>query len=363
MRFAIEVENLCIAAPVHGGFELPLYFILAEVLVEDVVEKFLGNGVVGFGVQNAVDLLQDHDVFKGSLAEKNLAGEDVGFREANALGGDFDIAFFQCGEAEQNRSLDDREQVFGVQAEVCGETIQVFLSAAVAQQFQQTGDAADACVRNHLIFLTSGLLGGYGCRSAGCSEGEIGLRHDLVDVIHQFNKARRFTIAGMRQFDGKIGAHPRWISSQHDHAIRQQHRFFDVVRDDENGFGWNLLVEPQLEQFVAQAFRREHVERRERLIHEQDFGLHYQGAREADPLFHAAGKLLRIGALEAVEADGIENAQCTFVTLEDGHSASFERGFDVVEYGQPGEQSKTLEDNGHARVLRRNGAPMPQDLT
>src|SRR5208282_6569995 len=103
VRFAIEVENLSVAAPVHGGFKLPLDFILAEVLVEDVVEKLLGNGAIGLGVKDAVDLLQDHDVLKSSLAEKNFAGEDVGFRETSALGGDLDIAFFQCGEAEQNR--------------------------------------------------------------------------------------------------------------------------------------------------------------------------------------------------------------------------------------------------------------------
>ena len=360
VRCAIEVENLGVAAPVHGGFELPLHFILAEVLVEDVVEKFLRNGVIRLGVQNAVDLLEDHDVFKSGLAEKNLAGEDVGFREANALGGDFDIAFLQCGKAEQHRSLDDREQVFGIHDEDFGETIQVFLSAAVLQQLQQTGDAPDARVRKHLIFLTSGLL--HGCGRVGHSEREVGLRHDLVDVIDQFDKARRLAIAGMRQFNGEIGAHPRRIFSQHNHAVRQQHRFFDIVRDDENRAGRHLLTEPEFEQFVAQVFRREHVERRKRLIHEQDFGLHHQRARKADALFHAAGKLFRVGALEAIQSNGIENAQRAFVTLESGHSASFERGFDVVEHGQPGEQRKTLEDDGHAGVLRRDGLPMPQDF-
>jgi hypothetical protein len=39
--FAVEIENLSVAAPVHRRVELPLYFILAKVLVEDVIEKFL----------------------------------------------------------------------------------------------------------------------------------------------------------------------------------------------------------------------------------------------------------------------------------------------------------------------------------
>src|ERR1035438_468589 len=133
VRFAIEVENLSVAAPVHGSFELPLHFILAEVLVEDIVEKFFRNGMIGLGVQNAVDLLQDHDVFKGSVAEKNFAREDVGFREVSAVGANFNVAFFQRGEAEQDRRLNDREKVFGIHDEHFGETIQIFLPAAVLQ--------------------------------------------------------------------------------------------------------------------------------------------------------------------------------------------------------------------------------------
>src|SRR5271165_5973647 len=74
--FAIKIEDLSVAAPVHGSFKLPLHLVLAEVLVEDVVEKLLRNGVIGLGMQNAVDLLQDHDMFQRSLAEKHFASED-----------------------------------------------------------------------------------------------------------------------------------------------------------------------------------------------------------------------------------------------------------------------------------------------
>src|SRR5271157_2147922 len=141
VRFAIKVENFSVAAPIHGGIELPPHFILAEVLVENVVEKLLRNGVIRLGMQDAVDLLQDHDVLKRGLAKENLAGEDIGFGEASALGCDLDIAFLQGGEAEQHRGLDDRKQVFGIHDEDFGETMKVFLSAAVLQQFEQAGDA------------------------------------------------------------------------------------------------------------------------------------------------------------------------------------------------------------------------------
>ena len=102
---------------------------------------------------------------------------------------------------------------------------------------------------------------------------------------------------------------------------------------DENGLSRHLFAEPELEQLVAQVFGGEHVKRGKRLIHEQDFGLHHQGARKADALFHAAGEFFRVGAFEAIEADGIENAQGAFVALHGGHSAGLERRFDVVEHG------------------------------
>ena len=56
----------------------------------------------------------------------------------------------------------------------------------------------------------------------------------------------------------------------------------------------------------AQGLGGQDVERRERLVHEQDVGVHDQRAREADALAHAAGELARVGGLEAVEADEVD---------------------------------------------------------
>ena len=86
--------------------------------------------------------------------------------------------------------------------------------------------------------------------------------------------------------------------------------------DDENSAGRHFLADPELEQFVSQVFRGEHIERGKRLVHEQDFGLHHQGARKADALLHAAGKLFRVGAFKPIEADGVENPQSAFVALD-----------------------------------------------
>ena len=51
---AIVIENFGVAAPVHRGFELALDFVFGEMLVENVVEEFVGDGVIGLALQDAI---------------------------------------------------------------------------------------------------------------------------------------------------------------------------------------------------------------------------------------------------------------------------------------------------------------------
>ena len=64
--------------------------------------------------------------------------------------------------------------------------------------------------------------------------------------------------------------------------------------------------DPQIEQVVAQSLGGQHVERRERLVEQQDVGVDDERAGKADALPHAARQLLRIGVLEPVEADQVD---------------------------------------------------------
>ena len=47
---AVIVENLRIAAPVYSCIQLAQYFVFGKMLVEDIVKKLIGNGVIGFPV-------------------------------------------------------------------------------------------------------------------------------------------------------------------------------------------------------------------------------------------------------------------------------------------------------------------------
>ena len=72
-----------------------------------------------------------------------------------------------------------------------------------------------------------------------------------------------------------------------------QHRLLDVVGDHQHRLHRQLAVGPQVDQVGAQRLGGQHVQRAERLVHQQQVGVHHQRARQPDALAHAAGEFLR----------------------------------------------------------------------
>ena len=72
-------------------------------------------------------------------------------------------------------------------------------------------------------------------------------RERLVDEVDVSQKARRLAVALLRDVNLEVGANARRIAAEHDDAVGQQHGLLDVVGDDEDGRGWHLLAEPQLQ--------------------------------------------------------------------------------------------------------------------
>ena len=110
----------------------------------------------------------------------------------------------------------------------------------------------------------------------------------------------------MVQRDRDLGGDAAGIGGQHEDAVAHQHRLLDVVRHHQDRLDRHPSFRPEIEQIGAQRLGGQHVERRERLVHQQDFRLHDERAGEADALAHAAGQLLRIGGFETVEADHVD---------------------------------------------------------
>ena len=92
------------------------------------------------------------------------------------------------------------------------------------------------------------------------------------------------------------------------------------------------------------------VELAQRLVQQQQARVVDQGACQRDALRHATGKLVRIGLVEAVEADEpkglIDPADAT-----SSGSLGLEAQRHVVPHRAPGEQRRILEDQD-ARAVR-----------
>ena len=174
-------------------------------------------------------------------------------------------------------------------------------------------------------------------------------RQYAINGIHQFEELQALAIARMRNGHRKIRVDVRGIAAEDDDAIRKNDGFLDVVCDDEHSARGDLVIEPELEEFAAQRFRRKHIERGKRLVHEEHLRLDNQSAGHAYALLHAPGKLLGISGLESVQPDGVENAQGSLVTLNRRDAASFERSFDVFNDRKPGKEREALEDDGDVR--------------
>ena len=71
---------------------------------------------------------------------------------------------------------------------------------------------------------------------------------------------------------------------QHD-FLPEVERLLDVVRDEQRR---RVLLVPEPEEDVLHLLARDGVERRERLVHQQDVRLQQEGAREAHALLLAA---------------------------------------------------------------------------
>ena len=190
----------------------------------------------------------------------------------------------------------------------------------------------------------------------------VGPGEDLVDVVHQLRKGLGLAVARLRQLHRKVGADMAGIAPQHDDAVGQQHGFFNVVCDEEDGLGGHGLLRPQLQQFAAQVLGGQHVERGKRLVHEENFRLDHQGAGKTHALPHAAGELLGIGRFKTVQADHVEHLHAAFAALRGCHAARLQRRLNVLKYREPGKQRETLEDDRDIDLGLSDGRAVPVNL-
>src|SRR6185312_8441747 len=69
----VVIEDLCVASPLESGLQLPLYFVLAEVFIQDVVEKFVRDGMIRLPPQDRIHLLKQRHMLQGSFPEERFS--------------------------------------------------------------------------------------------------------------------------------------------------------------------------------------------------------------------------------------------------------------------------------------------------
>src|SRR5882762_401661 len=189
----------------------------------------------------------------------------------------------------------------------------------------------------------------------------IRLRKDAVNRINQLEEVGALAVARMRNVNFEVRVNVRGVAAEYDDAVGEDDGLFDIVSHDENRARGNLVTEPELEELAAKSLRGKDVKGGERLVHEEHFGLDDECAGDTDALLHAAGQFLGIGDFKTVEADGVNDAQGTLAAFDGRHAAGLERGLDVFENGEPGEERETLKDDGNIGRFVTDRMAVPVD--
>ena len=262
-------------------------------------------------------------------------------------------------QAEHDRRVDKRQQVIDLEAEVVGQFGESLLAAPGGQDFQQARKPARRHLGQRRLGRGADRLACGRLRRDRVLGGLFAAGQDPVDGVDELLARRIMPVARAGQANGQLGADAPWVGGQHEDAVSELDGFLDVVGDDQDRLDRELFLLPQPGQLAAQVRRGEHVKGGKRLVHQQGVGLDGQRAGEADALAHAAGQLLRIGGLEAVQADQVDHGQRPFAALLLRHVAGLHRQLHVLLHGEPGQQGKALEDHGDARVRAvQRGAPV-----
>ena len=146
------------------------------------------------------------------------------------------------------------------------------------------------------------------------------LCHARIDAVDELPERRIETIARVWQIDLDLGGDPAGIGRKHQNAVAHQHRFLDVMRHHQHGLDRQPAFDPEIDQVGTERLGSQHVERRKRLVHQQQVRMHDQCPGKADALAHAAGQFLGVGRTRSrrdrsgrsprVPACGVRRCRC-----------------------------------------------------
>src|ERR1700737_472867 len=174
--------------------------------------------------------------------------------------------------------------------------------------------------------------------------------HEEIDHVIAHAVIERVTVnvvalalLGQRIFHD-LGQHRvRSISHQHD-AVSKINRLVNIMGDHEHGLTGFQADAPN---FILQCAAGECIKRGERLVHEHDFGLDRERARNADALLPPSGQSPRPLSFGACEPDEVNELLRVPVDLRTPPAPPFRgnRVSNVTFHAEPGKQRMALKDD------------------
>ena len=142
----------------------------------------------------------------------------------------------------------------------------------------------------------------------------------------QRERGRLVELARRRDLFEPAGIH-------HADPVGHRHRLFLVVGDDDEGHAEPAL---QLHQFELGAFAQLLVERGQRLVEQQHLRAARQRARQRHALLLAAGELIGLALLQALELDQRDHLGDAGVDLGARHAGALQAERDIVPHERCG---------------------------
>ena len=297
------------------------------------------------------------------VAEQLLAGIHVIVDEALAVLGEADVPVGHVGKAQQLQAFGQGEELVHLHGQLVGYVGQVGLAVegGLHQRLHQAGQKVGGDLRQGDADAAAGLFGA-AVHLLGPKLRVHGVGHAAIDVVHQLAEGGLGPVAGIGQVDLHLGGDPAGIGGEDHHPVAHEDGLLDVVGHQQDGAQRQLALHPQVHEVGAQGLGGQHVEGGEWLVHQQQLGMHHQAPGEAHPLAHAAGQLLGIGVLEAVQADQVDGLEGALAPLRRGDAQGLEPDLHVFQHGQPGEQGEALEHHGHPLWRTVDGLALPGDV-
>ena len=175
-----------------------------------------------------------------------------------------------------------------------------------------------------------------------------------------FGRGAEQRVARIGRLAAQVGHHAAGPRRHHDDALREIDRLEHRMGDEHRG---EAVLPPQRQQVVVEPVARDLVERRERLVHQQDLRMRHQRARDRDAHLHAAGEFARIGFLEALQADQRQHLGGARLRLALADARERQRQHHVLQRVRPRHQGRVLEHEAEVRLRlaarrMRRGRPL-----